>query len=797
MMDKKLLKLYAQIELAKREFFFYCNLKAPGFYKPDRHYLNEFCMDLQDFYEGDDEVLVVNMPPRHGKSRTAGLFVEWVLGNNKNEKIMTGSYNETLSTMFSKNVRNSIQETKADKYKATYSDVFPNTRIKQGDGAMNLWSLEGGYNNYLATSPTGTATGFGCFVGETEVITAKGTMTIEELYNDKNYNQVLSFNLKDGTIRYNEIIAKRRLLSDEIVKVRASSGKEITCTADHRFYTREKGWVRADHLRTGNTVIAARHKTDLRKVREDVHTQAVRSEKGNQKRISTHLLFKGMFHSNNKRKSVKGTMQSLWEDHQFKAQILFKRMQKSTRNKNLGKDKVPSVWNSIQSKVTPNRVLFNELQKQVPFKEDARSRQFTLCRWFELSKRFRRYKTTCQRKRRVQMQGVWVFGEASAEQEIWYNDKFKNPSLGRRYKKQFLGKFNNLVPRMPYKVAQDERIISVETVEGSRFVYDIQVDKDENFFADGVLVHNCSLMIIDDLIKNAAEAYNADVLQKHWDWFTNTMLSRLEEGGKIIVIMTRWATGDLAGRVLEHYTAQGAKIKHITLKALQNDGTMLCDEILSHKSYQSKIKAMGLDIASANYQQEPIDVKGRLYTSFKTYKKLPMDENNNLLFTAIRNYTDTADQGDDYHCSIDYGVYNGDAYVLDVIYTKEGMEITEPATAAMLHKDNVNVADIESNNGGRGFGRSVEKILLEKHRSNKTQISPFHQSKNKNSRILSNSTWVMNHVYFPVNWNDRFPEYYTAMTKYQKEGKNAHDDAPDATTGIAEKIGQGNVFSFE
>ncbi|MFR2692023.1 MAG: hypothetical protein ACLTBV_13760 [Enterocloster bolteae] len=32
-----------------------------------------------------------------------------------------------------------------------------------------------------------------------------------------------------------------------------------------------------------------------------------------------------------------------------------------------------------------------------------------------------------------------------------------------------------------------------------------------------------------------------------------------------------------------------------------------------------RLRAMGADIASANYQQEPIDLKGRLYTSFKTY----------------------------------------------------------------------------------------------------------------------------------------------------------------------------------
>jgi hypothetical protein len=74
---------------------------------------------------------------------------------------MTGSYNETLSTTFSKAVRDSIGTIKADLERIIYGDVFPGVRIKKGDGAMNLWSLEGGYNNYLATSPTGTATGFG------------------------------------------------------------------------------------------------------------------------------------------------------------------------------------------------------------------------------------------------------------------------------------------------------------------------------------------------------------------------------------------------------------------------------------------------------------------------------------------------------------------------------------------------------------------------------------------------------------------------------------------------------------
>lgn len=456
MIDERI-KRQAKRELARREFFYFCNLMASDFYKPERRYLVELCEALQSFYEDEKaKVLIINEPPRHGKSRTAGLFVEWVLGRNPAEKIMTGSYNNILSATFAKNVRNAIQEVKADDNITVYSDIFPNVRIKRGDAAMDMWSLDGGYNSYLATSPSGTATGFGC-----------------------------------------------------------------------------------------------------------------------------------------------------------------------------------------------------------------------------------------------------------------------------------------------------------------------------------------SLLIIDDIIKNAEEAYNETAKEKSWLWFTNTMLSRLEEGGKILIIMTRWASDDLAGRAIEHF---GEAAKVITMKALQPDGTMLCDEILSRRSYEEKVRAMGADIASANYQQEPIDLKGQLYSSFKTYDRIPVDINGNPLFIAIRNYTDTADTGSDYLCSIVYGVYNGEAYVLDLLYTKDAMEETEPATAAMLYRNDVNVADFESNNGGRGFARQVRRILQDTYKSNKTVINTFAQTKNKAARILSNSTWVMEHIYFPTNWKDRWPEYYRAMTRYQREGKNANDDAQDATTGIAEKI---------
>ena len=77
----------ARLELARRDFFEYCKLTAPDFYKEDRLFLKDMCRELQDFYESNDQILVINLPPRHGKSRTAGKLVEWIFGQNNKEKV--------------------------------------------------------------------------------------------------------------------------------------------------------------------------------------------------------------------------------------------------------------------------------------------------------------------------------------------------------------------------------------------------------------------------------------------------------------------------------------------------------------------------------------------------------------------------------------------------------------------------------------------------------------------------------------------------------------------------------------
>ena len=76
------------IKKARRDFWSFCCLLYPEFYKENRPYLKDLCQTLQAFYEDriKKQILIINMPPRHGKTFTARLFVLWIFGQNPRTK---------------------------------------------------------------------------------------------------------------------------------------------------------------------------------------------------------------------------------------------------------------------------------------------------------------------------------------------------------------------------------------------------------------------------------------------------------------------------------------------------------------------------------------------------------------------------------------------------------------------------------------------------------------------------------------------------------------------------------------
>ena len=153
----------------------------------------------------------------------------------------------------------------------------------------------------------------------------------------------------------------------------------------------------------------------------------------------------------------------------------------------------------------------------------------------------------------------------------------------------------------------------------------------------------------------------------------------------------------------------------------------------------------------------------------------------------MESYTDTADEGDDFLATFIYRVFKNTAYITDVVYTQEPMERTEPQTAKALTSSRCQTAWIESNNGGRGFSRNVERIMRENLGYSGCAIRWFHQSENKIARILSQSTNVLNSILFPIGWENRWPLLYRHLKDMGRMSKWKRDDCADALTGIVEK----------
>ena len=798
------------------DFWTYCTIKAPDFYKPDRLYLKDICDQLQDFADSDDEVLVLNAPPRHGKSRTISLFTSWIFGRKPTLKVMTGSYNEILSTSFSKSVRDTIQEVKANPETTVFSDIFPGVEIKRGDAAMNLWSLKDGHNNYLATSPTGTATGFGadCFPAGTMISTPYGEYTIETVHR-KNIRQTLSLSHKSGKIEIANIVASRRKMAHEFTTVTTESGREIESTSDHRFYTEERGYVRASDLQRGETLktlsrdmfgmqateTRARRevlellqqgtKTDgaieVPQLRKGLRNSSVRKNQAAKARGEGNILLRQMFLSISSKRAKKKGMPDMQGIPSARKEVLFCRVQEEggEKSQNVKRYTLRALQHFIYAEIKKKYVLFAELRKQSTRGKNDRGGKFPFQGWHKLHKGISRLPGADIRTRQFPVPNVRRSRSEEPDEALQRRFESSHTSYRPQSSEQRLHEFDNALYYMPYKAPQNEKIIKVTTFSKEEFVYDIQVDEHHNFFANGVLVHNC--IMIDDLIKSSLEANTDTVLAAHWSWFANTMLSRLEEGGKIIIVMTRWSTKDLAGKVLEWCKAEGKRYRHISYKAHQGGGKMLCPQILSYKSYLSKASAMSRETVRANYDQEPMDVRGKLYGEFKTYTTLPVDVHGQSLLQDIRSYTDTADEGDDYLCQMIYGVHDKYAYILDIYYTKDPMETTEAECARRLAEWRARTATIESNNGGRGFARQV-RAHLQRSAWQGTEVRTFTQRRNKKARIISNATTVMQRILMPTGWQSRWPEYYDAMAQYQREGTNAHDDAPDTTTGVVEDL---------
>jgi predicted phage terminase large subunit-like protein len=125
-----------------------------------------------------------------------------------------------------------------------------------------------------------------------------------------------------------------------------------------------------------------------------------------------------------------------------------------------------------------------------------------------------------------------------------------------------------------------------------------------------------NVLLIDDYIKEIKEALSKSYKDYLWNWLTTVALTRLEPGGSVIIIATRWAPDDLHGRIIKYNP--GGRWVHIKIPAIamENDllgrhpGEALFPERYNEEALAEKKETLGSFFFNALYQQEPKEDKG-------------------------------------------------------------------------------------------------------------------------------------------------------------------------------------------
>ena len=295
-------------------------------------------------------------------------------------------------------------------------------------------------------------------------------------------------------------------------------------------------------------------------------------------------------------------------------------------------------------------------------------------------------------------------------------------------------------------------------------------------------------IVIDDPIK--PEDAESDIVRERINArFENTIRNRTNSRNTpIIIIMQRLHEHDLCGYLQE---IEPEEWKVVSIPVIQTDAETGEEYALWPMKHTLKelytMRALNPVVFDTQYMQDPTPKEGLMYSEgFRTYEReqLPTGANARQRW----NYTDTADTGADFLCSICFINTSEFVYVTDVLFTDAPMEVTESKNAELLTRNQTGEALIESNNGGRGYARNVKRILRTEMRNFRCAVRTFTQTNNKKTRIFTNSACVMNDILFPEGWNKKWPKFYNALMSYRKDNKrrNQHDDAPDALTGVYE-----------
>jgi predicted phage terminase large subunit-like protein len=363
---------------------------------------------------------------------------------------------------------------------------------------------------------------------------------------------------------------------------------------------------------------------------------------------------------------------------------------------------------------------------------------------------------------------------------VWADGGYRRADiLPRGASGLYMDYFNNVAGEVP---------LLATSWTGPGAVVDLQVEGNSNFFADGVLVHNC--ILVDDPIKNREEADSATVRESLWDWYSSVLSTRQRPGAGIVIVHTRWHEDDLVGRLMDRQkSGMGSVWRCLNFPAIaeKDEDFRRQGEALHPERYPLeellRFKAdRGSRDWAALYQQRPAPDEGQIFRRhwFRHWHVLP-DRFDVMALSWDMTFKDGS--GSDYVVGQVWGKSGAGLYLVDQVRARMGFVETKAAFKALAGDwPQATLKLVEDKANGPAvideLRREIQGIVA---------VSPDGSKTARASAVTA--LFEAGNVYFP----DRGLHPWVGDLEAELLGFPAgmHDDQVDALTQALRRLGRG------
>lgn len=301
-----------------------------------------------------------------------------------------------------------------------------------------------------------------------------------------------------------------------------------------------------------------------------------------------------------------------------------------------------------------------------------------------------------------------------------------------------------------------------------------------------------NLLIIDDPVKNAAEAGSPTYRQRVWEWWTSTALTRVEPDGVVLLIMTRWNEDDLAGRLLRQNDDgedDDERWDVLNLPAIAEDddqldrkpGEALWEERWPLAKLKARMKRLGGYVWNALFQQRPSPEEGNVFKRAWFPESRRIDAAPRSATRAVR-YWDLAATKQQPGTDPDYAVgclmrTNGDRFwICDVKRLRGSPNDIESTLISTAASDGPDVSVRVEQEPGASSKLYIDSLA---RRMNRYDLKGIKSSADKvtRARPFAAACEREDVVLVRGEWNEQFVE---ELCKFPNA---THDDQVDAASG--------------